>query len=417
MAIRRELFQGETLYRQGAIDHCAWVIERGAVELTSGVAKDFRRLGLFGVGDLVGELSALDGTPHTATATALEECVLLQIDRDQFRERIAGSDAVVQSLVGSLLDYRRGMLARMPAGVELPAEDVACDDPVERAGNEKVHLESHLREALEKHTLDVCYQPVYDLRERRVASYEALLRWNLPDHGPVSPAVFIPLAEETSLIVPLGEYVLDRVVETLAALRDAGGACPGIAVNLSAKNFMEPGVAAHIRSRVREAGLSPDLLKLEVTESQSLDYAQVATVMQRCREAGITFSLDDFGTGYSNLTHLQELAFEYVKIDQGFVRRMLAHERALALVRAIVDMVHSLGASAICEGVETRAQLQTLANLGVRYVQGYLIGKAAPAAEVLSGAAVRRAEAAVAAATAAEVEAEAEAVAGEEALA
>lgn len=396
MAIRRELFQGETLYRQGDIDNCAWVIEQGVVELSSADGKQARKLGAFGAGEMIGELAALDGTPHTATATAREDCVLLQIGREQFQQRIDGADVVVQALVGSLLDYRRGALARLPANIEMPAEDVACDDPIERAGTDKVQLESRLREALENRTLEVCYQPLYDLRERRVQGYEALLRWDLPGHGPVSPAVFVPLAEETSLIVTLGEYVLERVIGTLTRLRAAGGPCPGIAVNLSARQLMEPGVAAHIRARVREAELAPGLLKIEVTESQALDYPRVAAVMQRCREVGISFSLDDFGTGYSNLTHLQELAFEYVKIDQGFVRRMFAHERAFALMRAIIDMVHSLGAASICEGVETREQLRALAELGVHHAQGYLIGKAAPQAKVLSGEAVRCAEEAVA---------------------
>lgn len=396
MAIRREVSQGETLYRQGDIDACAWVIERGTVELSSSGNAGARRLGVFGANEMIGELSALDGTPHTATAIAREDCVLLQIGRAQFRERIDGADAVVQALVGSLLDFRRGALARLPDSADLPAEDVACDDPIERIGTNKVQMESQLREAMENHTLEVHYQPLYDLRERRVSSYEALLRWELPDIGPVSPAVFVPLAEETSLIVPLGEYVLERVIRTLQALRDAGDEAPGIAVNLSARHLMEPGVASHIRGCVRSAGLAPGMLKLEVTESQALDYAPVGGMMQRCRESGITFSLDDFGTGYSNLTHLQELAFEYVKIDQGFVRRMFAHERSLALLRAIVKMVDALGAASICEGVETPGQLRALAEMGVRYAQGYLIGKAAPEAELLDGTAVRRAGEAVA---------------------
>jgi EAL domain-containing protein (putative c-di-GMP-specific phosphodiesterase class I) len=223
-----------------------------------------------------------------------------------------------------------------------------------------------------------------------VTGYEALVRWELPGNGMVSPAEFIKLAEETSLIVPVGEYVLDRVIAVLAALRDGGhDPMPDIAVNLSARQLVEPGMARQIVDRVERAGLPAGALKLEVTESRMLDYGPVAAVMQHCRGHGIRFALDDFGTGYSNLTHLHKLDFEYVKLDQAFARHMFDSPKAMAIVEAIVAMAHGIGARVICEGVETQAQLQRLRELDVRYAQGYLIGKAQPAAAVLSGEAAR----------------------------
>ncbi len=395
MSIRRELFAGEVLYRQGDPSDCAWLVESGQVELVSVHGRRTTRHGLLGAGELLGELGLIDGAPRSATATARSDCRLLAIERAQFLERLQSGDPILRTLVDSLLQRIRGLVATLPAETALPSEDVACDDPTERSGIDKIRLEAQLRDALDAGTLEVRYQPIYDIAARRVAGYEALVRWALEGRGPVSPAEFIQLAEETSLIVPVGEYVLDRVVAVLQALRDGGAEpLPSIAVNLSARQLVEPGMARQIVARAERNRLPPGALKLEVTESRMLDYAPVAAVMAHCREHGLPFALDDFGTGYSNLTHLHALDFEYIKVDQAFARHMFDSPRAMKMVEAIVAMAHALEAKVICEGVETREQLARLRELGVEYAQGYLIGQAAPTGAVLSGEAARAGEAA-----------------------
>ena len=393
MATRRELFAGEVLYRQGDPSDCAWLVESGAIELTSLQGRRTVGHGVLGPGELIGELGMLDGAPRSATAIARGATVLLSIEHDQFLDRLDSGDPIVRTLVDSLLRRTRAIIASLPTDIALPAEDIACDDPEERIGIDKIRLEAQLRDAIDNGTLEVRYQPIYDIPAGRVGSYEALVRWELPERGPVSPAEFIKLAEETSLIVPVGEYVLDRVIEVLTGLRDGGTEpLPSIAVNLSAKQLVEPGMARQIVARARRAALPPGTLKLEVTESRMLDYAPVAAVMQHCREHGVPFALDDFGTGYSNLTHLYKLEFEFIKVDQAFARHMFDSPRAMAIVEAIVAMAHGIGADVICEGVETREQLQRLRELGVRYAQGYLVGQAQPATAVLSGEAARNGE-------------------------
>lgn len=397
MGIRRELFAGEVLYRQGDASDCAWLVEAGAIELVSMQGRRTIQHGVFGPGELIGELSLLDGAPRSATATARGDTVLLAVEHDQFLERLDSGDPIVRVLVDNLRRRMRALMAALPEDVALPAEDVAIDDPDERSGIGKIRLESQLREALDTGTLEVRYQPIQDLHAGAVRGYEALVRWQLPGRGPVSPAEFIKLAEETSLIVPVGEYVLDRVIDVLTALRDQGvSPLPSIAVNLSARQLVEPGMARQIVQRVQRAQLPEGALKLEVTESRMLDYAPVAAVMRHCREHGIPFALDDFGTGYSNLTHLHKLDFEFVKVDQAFCREMFDSPRAMAIVEAIVAMAHGIGAQVIVEGVETREQLEALHRLGVRHAQGYLVGQAAPVAEVLSGEAARGLERAAA---------------------
>ncbi len=389
-SVTRELFAGEVLYRQGDPSDCAWLIERGAIELVSVQGRRTISHGVLGPGDLIGELGMLDGAPRSATATARAETTLLAIEHDQFLERLVSGDPIVRTLVDSLLRRTRSILASLPSEVVLPAEDVPVDDLDARSGIDKIRLEAQLRDAIGSGTLDVLYQPIYDLRAGHVAGYEALVRWELAGRGAVSPSEFIKLAEETSLIVPVGEYVLDRVVAVLCGLRDAGVApLPSIAVNLSAKQLVEPGMARQIVGRARRAGLPAGALKLEVTESHMLDYAPVLAVMQHCRAHGIPFALDDFGTGYSNLTHLYKLDFEFVKVDQDCARHMFETERAMAIVQEVVAMAHGIGADVVVEGVETREQLQQLRDMGVRYAQGYLVGQAQPAAKVLSGEAAQ----------------------------
>jgi len=394
MAIQRELFAGEVLYRQGDPSDCAWLVERGTIELVSVQGRREISHGVLGPGELLGELGMLDGAARSATAIARGDAVLLAIEHDQFLDRLSSGDPIVRTLVDSLLRRSRSIIASLPADTALPAEDISCEDPAERSGIDKIRLEAQLRDALDTGTLEVRYQPLFDIPAGRVTSYEALVRWDLPGRGAVSPAEFIKLAEETSLIVPVGEYVLDRVLEVLTGLRDVGVApLPSIAVNLSAKQLVEPGMARQIVARIDRAQLPAGALKLEVTESRMLDYAPVHAVMRHCREHGIPFALDDFGTGYSNLTHLYKLDFEFIKVDQAFARHMFDSPRAMALVEAIVAMAHGIGAEVITEGVETQAQLQRLRELGVRYAQGYLIGQAQPAAAVLSGDAARAGEA------------------------
>lgn len=386
--IRRELFPGEVLFAQGEPAACAWLVERGEVVLQVESGSGPQPPRVFGAGELIGELALLDGAPYRATAVARDDAVLLAIDPEQFDERLGACDPIVKALVDSLRERMRALQEALPAGTPIPLEDQPCDDPEDRAGIAKIRFETQLREALDQATPEVHYQPILDLQARRIGGYEALMRWSHDELGQVSPAEFIRLAEETSLIVPLGEYVLDRAINVLRRLHDAhGDALPSIAVNLSARQLVQPGMARQVVARVHDAGLPPGALKLEVTESRMLDYGPVAAVMQHCRAQGIPFALDDFGTGYSNLTHLHALDFEYVKVDQAFSRQMLGSPRAMAIVEAIVAMAHGIGAQVIMEGVETREQLDELRRMGVRHAQGWLVGKAATAEAVLAGTA------------------------------
>jgi diguanylate cyclase len=376
---------GRVLFHQGDAPTSAFLLESGNIEVTTAQGETSRRLGVLGPGDLLGEMAVLDDSPRTATARALSDCVLMPIDRKQFAERLDSADPVVRALLLSQISRYRSALAQLSGQADVPTPQ----NPVARTSDAtvalgKIRLESHLREALDRRELEVRLQPILDIAANRIAGFEALTRWTHPERGPVSPAEFIALAEETSLIVPVGDYVLDQVCGALQDLRDRpGGADVFVALNVSGRQLDDPALLDRFLAVVRAHDLDPAQLKIEITESLVLDYAQVAGIIGRCHAVGLKVALDDFGTGYSNLGHLHRLEFDTLKMDQGFVRQM--HEpRCLAIVRAVVAMAHSLGCNIVAEGVETTAQLQALGALGCTYAQGYLIGRPMLIAEAVA---------------------------------
>lgn len=372
---RLRLAPGEYAFHEGDPPTSAFLIESGRIEILSMQASGSVRLGVLGEGDLLGEMAIIDAAPRTASARAETAAVLIAVDGRQLSERIDNSDPIVRALLRSQLARYRNLLSGRtgPAAGVQPAPAASGFEADAKA---KIELETHLRQALKERSLEIRYQPIFDIPAARIAGYEALVRWCHPTRGQVSPAEFIALAEETSLIVPIGQYVLERVAETLAELDRRGVApLPFIAVNVSGRQFKEVDMLAAVLAAAASHGIDPGSIKIEVTESLTVDVEAIAELIARAHQSGVKVALDDFGTGFSNLGHLHKLPFDNVKLDQGFVRQMLAAPRCLAIVQAIVAMVHALGADLIAEGVESEAELAALAAMGCRYAQGYLIGK------------------------------------------
>lgn len=240
-------------------------------------------------------------------------------------------------------------------------------------------LETALRQALSRDELCLYYQPQVD-DCGRVIGAEALLRWFRPGVGAVSPAQFIPLAEETGLILPMGEWVVRAACAQLAIWAGQPETCNlQLAINVSARQFHQADFVCQIADILKSSGIDPTRLKLELTESVVLDnLEEVIQRMRQLRELGISFSLDDFGTGYSSLSYLKRLPLDQIKIDQTFVRDLTVDPNDAAIVRAILAMCHSLGLQVIAEGVETEAQHDFLRRNGCLAYQGYLFGQPMP---------------------------------------
>ncbi|MGI4860980.1 MAG: putative bifunctional diguanylate cyclase/phosphodiesterase [Janthinobacterium lividum] len=240
-------------------------------------------------------------------------------------------------------------------------------------------LQSDLRLALDRREFSLMFQPIIDLATSRVAAVETLLRWTHQGRGPVSPVEFIPLAEETGLIVPIGEWVLRRACEE--AMRWPEGT--RVAVNLSPVQFRDASLLKVVDAALRDSGLAPARLELEITESVFLEADEtVLATLHALRLRGVSFALDDFGTGYSSLSYLRSFPFDKVKIDKSFVHASTGDNGSLAIVRAIIGMAHSLDMTVIAEGVETREQLGLVHAQGCMQVQGYFFSRPLPASGI-----------------------------------
>jgi diguanylate cyclase (GGDEF)-like protein/PAS domain S-box-containing protein len=253
----------------------------------------------------------------------------------------------------------------------------------ERAMDEQLQarraLELDLRRALAAGEFQLYYQPLYNLGDDRVTGCEALLRWNHPERGMVSPADFIPLAEEIGLIVQLGEWVLREACAEAARWPDH----VRLAVNLAPAQFRDRGLVRTVISALAVSGLPAERLELEITESVLLqDNAANMSMLHDLKALGVRISMDDFGTGYSSLSYLRSFPFDKIKIDQTFVRDILKDSDALAIIKAVLDLGSSLGIVTTAEGVETVEQLNALRDQGCAEIQGYFISRPAPASEI-----------------------------------
>lgn len=244
----------------------------------------------------------------------------------------------------------------------------------------RLALENSLRRALERLEFEVYYQPRVDVGTGRIVGAEALVRWRHPELGLISPAEFIPLAEDTGLIVLIGEWVLRVACARCTAWRDAGLAPMSVAVNLSARQFQQPYLSAMVIGILQETGLGPHQLELELTESSIMQNAESAVrALGELKKAGVKIAIDDFGTGYSSLGYLKRLPIDMLKVDKSFVRDMTTDPDDATLVTAIIKLAHNLRLKVVAEGVETEEQLRFLRRLGCDEWQGYLCSEPLPA--------------------------------------
>ena len=243
----------------------------------------------------------------------------------------------------------------------------------------KTHFEKGLRQALEKNEFTLYYQPQLDIRSLRIVGAEALIRWQNPEFGLISPGEFIPMAEETGLIVPIGEWVLRTAIKEAMHWNESGHRLK-VAVNVSALQFQKKNCVELVQQILWSAKFDPKYLELELTESVALLHPEnVIVKLQALRQLGVNISIDDFGTGYSSLSYLKDLPVTTVKIDRSFIKDITTDRRDKAVVAAIVAMAKTMEFNIIAEGVEKEAQLAILSELKCDQVQGFLFSKPLPA--------------------------------------
>ncbi|MFN4063001.1 MAG: putative bifunctional diguanylate cyclase/phosphodiesterase, partial [Parazoarcus communis] len=251
--------------------------------------------------------------------------------------------------------------------------------------SERLALESELRRALERNEFIVYYQPQLDVHSGEITGMEALLRWNHPEHGLVPPDRFIPIAEDSGLILPIGAWVLRAACAQARTWRDSGLLDVQMAVNLSARQFDQQDLPELVASVIDGTGLPPDRLELELTESLVMrDPERSSETLSRCKALGLKIAVDDFGTGYSSLAYLRRFPIDRLKIDRSFIKDVVDEPDDAAIAQTIIAMAHSLRLTVVAEGVEDEAQLRLLQRWDCDIYQGFLSSRPQPADAITS---------------------------------
>lgn len=245
-----------------------------------------------------------------------------------------------------------------------------------------VELETHLRKALAKKEFILYYQPQVDLASGQVNSFEALLRWNSKELGMISPNDFIPLAEDTGLIVPIGNWVIDTACKQISEWSSLGERGIKIAINISPKQFLQPKLVETIKEAIEKYEIDPSLLEIEITEGAMQDTGETSPILKSLKDLGVTISIDDFGTGYSSLNYIKQFPIDVLKIDQSFVRDVISNEKDAAITTTIIHLANSLGLEVVAEGIEEKEQADFLMKANCHKGQGYLYSRPISAQDV-----------------------------------
>lgn len=389
-ATTKKIFKkGDILIREGDRGDCAYIIEEGNVEIL--VQRDGQplQIGQRGAGSLLGEMAMIDDKPRTATVRALDDCTVIEISRDDFARRVETADPVVKMVMRVITNRYRDMIGRSQF-IRFPpstaAEDAEHNDALHDIALSTIKIHNELKTALERKELTLFYQPIIDVQNMKIAGFEALMRWQHPEKGMISPGVFIPVAEESGMIVELSRFAFDVACQSAHTLRAAAtpatvGKHPVfVGVNFSVRDFADTeDLFGYISSTLDRHGTKPEQIHLEITESLLMEAPdQAKAALEKCRAKGLDVSIDDFGTGYSSLSYLHYFPIDTLKIDQSFVRAMTTHDASMVLVRSIVTLARNLNMKVIAEGIETQHEAEILRNLGCDYCQGFWFARPMP---------------------------------------
>lgn len=398
---REEYPSGAPIFREGEPGTCAYVVERGAVEISSLCQGRKVFVARLGEGDLFGEMALIDGEVRTGTAIALEETVLVVIDLDHLREKFEVADPLLGFFVKNVLERFRLFQSQIlgdgdegldaaPAGVPLINADMSLTRHRERAMR-KIKFEDQIHKALGNGEFELHFQPILDLRGGRMSGVEALLRWNHPERGLLYPKDFIGFAEETGLIIPMGLQVFEKSCRALKLFQsridefDSAQTPFFVSVNLSSRQFADIDLVRNISNIIDQTEVNPGQIKLEITESLLMDNpARAAVTLNGVKALGLEIAIDDFGTGYSSLSYLHRFHMDSLKIDRSFVSTATMNAGSMEVVRAIAGLAHNLGLEIIGEGIEQPDQVTLLRDLQCEYGQGHFFSRPVAASAIIA---------------------------------
>jgi len=386
LQVEKTFRAGEYIMIQGDAGDCAYFIQSGRVQISM-IRPDGSKLlmGQRGPGSLIGEMAIVDDGPRSATVLAIEDCRLLEITKMDFSRALRNSNPIVGLVTRLILLRYRDVLLRSENIRDFDGVATAVEQQ-ERAHAEEsrvldlIRLANEFRVALQLKQLMLEYQPFINISSGEVLGFEALMRWQHPAKGRISPDLFIPMAEETGLIVEATRWVFREACHALVRLQNkSGNPTLFMSVNFSALDFDEPTLFDYLMQILADTGLSPSCVHLEITERLLMRESEhVLHVLQKCRSQGMQIAIDDFGIGYSSLSYLHRYPVSILKIDQSFTRDMIVDQTSMNLIKTILSLCSSMGFECIAEGVETPEQGALLADLQCRTAQGYYYARPMP---------------------------------------
>ena len=380
----------QVVFHTGDHGDAAYVIESGCVEVLIGPGDAARRVAVLTEGAMFGEVALLDRQARTATVRTLTPTRLVRIERTHVEELLGRADPVIQYLLRLMLERFRNS-SGTPGDAGPSATAVSDKAELHTQAVRTLSLAHDLAQAISADQLLLHYQPIILLQDNAPVGFEALVRWQHPQLGLISPDEFIPLAEKTGLVHRIGEWVLQRAAADWPALRACcradGGQRPFMSVNLSAPELCAPGIVQRIEALLAQQQMPAEELRIELTETVIVSSLEaVSAAIHALRALGVGIALDDFGTGYAGLGYLQTLPFSCLKIDKTFVLQMHDSERSFHIVKSALELSRQLGLSTVAEGIEDQAGADALRAMGCTYAQGYWFARPMPVGAVAAWA-------------------------------
>ncbi len=382
MVSTRRFTAGEEIFRIGDSARNAYIIESGTVEVSMPGDGEKIVIAELGQGEIIGEMSMIDDAPRSATVTAIEDTEVIVIRRSQFQKPLSATDPLMNLLLRVVLSRFRDSQRQFARKTEKSGEIDPSLREIRDLALRRIKIEQEMRQGLEASEFEMHYQPIVALDSGHIAGFEALMRWRKQNGEFVMPMEFIPLAEETGLIVDLGHRAMELAMDDqLRFARHLEAVSPELpptfmSVNVSGLQLSQLSEIDRLAGVIERSGVDPAVVKLEITETMLVANPDHATqALEKIKQFGVSIAIDDFGTGYSSLSYLHQFPLDTLKIDRAFVNNMDKADVSRRIVRSVAQLAHALDMDIVAEGVETKAQMDALRDLGCQHGQGYYMAK------------------------------------------
>lgn len=379
-----DIHKDQIIFSEGDAGDCAYIIEKGRVLVFLSKDKEEIPLNILGEGEIFGEMSLIDNQNRSASVRALEDVRLAIVTKQQVLERVSTADKVVQLLMRVLLKrLRRKSFGPGGKISDAEFENSGAGDDGTQGALDQIKLENQIFQAFQNKEFELFYQPIVNLKTKTINGCEALLRWNSPQLGLVSPNLFIDIIESSSMVIPIGHWIINQALKDLRTIqeqlrlnrKDKMADDFMMSINISGRQFTHSDFVNNLEDLREKHDLHPHNIKLEMTERIMMDGAIALDALNQCRSLGYAISIDDFGTGFSGLQYLTQMPISFLKIDRSFVMKILSDPKSKAVVSSIIHLAHAMDIEVIAEGIEHHEESLVLETLGARYGQGYLFSK------------------------------------------